>query len=145
MLNQYDKKWCFNPRKKGLKELMENSYFTIHDSNIIEKEILYFYGGMIFGCERYEIPVCSGGLIVHDNIPGFEFEDIIREHQLDETVEETDAEKISRERKLLGKLYECQDELRGMLDNGEDDHHYLYFCDLIERLEKYLQDQGELM
>ena len=45
-----------------------------------------------------------------------------------------------KEKELLKKLYECQDMMEELLDNGKNDEHYHMINQLIERLEKYLMN-----
>jgi hypothetical protein len=44
-----------------------------------------------------------------------------------------------REQALLRNLYEIQDELGELLDDGEKDPHYVLMTTLIERLEEHLK------
>lgn len=45
-----------------------------------------------------------------------------------------------KEKELLKKLYECQEMMEELLDNGKNDIHYHMINQLIERLEKYLMN-----
>lgn len=56
-----------------------------------------------------------------------------------------DQERLNRERKLLKKLYECHDEMEYLLDKGKEDFHYLLIEMLIDRLEKHLEKQHDLL
>tara|TARA_Y100000389_G_C17315918_1_gene440445 strand:+ start:111 stop:293 length:183 start_codon:yes stop_codon:yes gene_type:complete len=47
------------------------------------------------------------------------------------------------ERKLLTKLYECQEMMEKLLDDGKNDKHYFIMEILIKRLEIHLQDNSE--
>jgi hypothetical protein len=50
-----------------------------------------------------------------------------------------------KEKELLKKLYECQDMMEILLDEGKNDEHYILMTQLIERLEKYLiNDSGNI-
>jgi hypothetical protein len=50
-----------------------------------------------------------------------------------------------KEKELLKKLYECQDMMEELLDNGKNDIHYHMINQLIERLEKFLiNDSGNV-
>lgn len=50
---------------------------------------------------------------------------------------------VYREQQLLRKMYECREEMADLLDDGEEDPHYVIMGELIKRLEKYLQgNQG---
>ena len=50
-----------------------------------------------------------------------------------------------KEKELLKKLYECQDMMEILLDEGKNDDHYILITQLIERLEKYLiNDSGNV-
>ena len=51
---------------------------------------------------------------------------------------------LTREQELLRKLYECQDIMEDVLDNGKEDDHYQLIQILINRLEKHLQDRIDL-
>ena len=52
---------------------------------------------------------------------------------------------IVREQHLLANLYECQQEMERLLDDGTRDPHYRLMSQLISRLEKYLQNNQDLM
>lgn len=54
-------------------------------------------------------------------------------------------EEINKGRVLLSKLYECQEMMEELLDKGKDDEHYFMICDLINRLELYLQNNQDLL
>ena len=45
-----------------------------------------------------------------------------------------------KEKELLKKLYDCQEMMEELLDNGKNDEHYHMINQLIERLEKYLMN-----
>ncbi len=47
-----------------------------------------------------------------------------------------------KEKELLKKLYECQDMMEELLDNGKNDEHYHMINILIERLEKFLSNDS---
>lgn len=58
----------------------------------------------------------------------------------------TDEElKIAKEQKLLSKMYECQDLMANLLDKGTKDEHYILMQELIDRLEKHLENKQDLM
>ena len=44
------------------------------------------------------------------------------------------------EKELLKRLYECQEMMSDLLDDGMQDKHYAMMSELIDRLEKYLVD-----
>jgi hypothetical protein len=52
---------------------------------------------------------------------------------------------INKEQMLLSKLYECQEIMAQTLKDGKDDHHYFLMEVLIARLEKYLQNQQDIL
>jgi len=52
---------------------------------------------------------------------------------------------IVREQQLLANLYECQQEMEHLLDDGSRDPHYRLMDRLIGRLEKYLQNNQDIM
>ena len=54
-------------------------------------------------------------------------------------------EKLTKERQLLQKMYEVQDEMEELLDDGMNDVHYALMTALILRLEEYLKDKIDLM
>ena len=57
-----------------------------------------------------------------------------------------DEEKlILKEQRLLTKLYECQDDLKALVTLGEKDPHYISLTDLINNLERHLQDQQDIL
>ena len=49
-----------------------------------------------------------------------------------------------KEQKLLENMYECQYSMGELLDGGEKDPHYIIMSNLIERLEKHLQNKQKL-
>lgn len=51
---------------------------------------------------------------------------------------------IYREQKLLEKMYECYDEMGELLDEKQNDPHYIVMGYLIKRLEEHLQDNQDL-
>ena len=51
----------------------------------------------------------------------------------------------TKEQILLAKLYECQDMMEDLLDNGKDDNHYFLMEILVRRLESYLQDETDII
>tara|TARA_Y100000389_G_scaffold132725_1_gene130186 strand:+ start:369 stop:614 length:246 start_codon:yes stop_codon:yes gene_type:complete len=66
-------------------------------------------------------------------------EELRNKHVIDE-----DELRIYKEQCLLSKMYECQDEMAGLLDQGENDIDYYVMQKLIERLEKFIQDNQDL-
>jgi hypothetical protein len=52
---------------------------------------------------------------------------------------------IVREQRLLANLYECQQEMEHLLDDGSGDPHYRLMGSLINRLEKHLGNQQDIM
>jgi hypothetical protein len=54
-------------------------------------------------------------------------------------------EELSKEKKLLQKMYEVQDEMEDLLDDGMNDVHYALMTALILRLEEYLKERQDLM
>ena len=42
-------------------------------------------------------------------------------------------------------MYECQDLMANLLDKGIKDEHYLLMQELIDRLEKHLENKQDLM
>ena len=48
---------------------------------------------------------------------------------------------MSKEQKLLIKLYECQEMMEGLLDKGKEDKHYFLMEILIKRLEINLSNR----
>jgi hypothetical protein len=53
--------------------------------------------------------------------------------------------KLYKERELLKKLYECQDEMAGLLDGGVEDKHYFLMEILIKRLENHLSGNSTII
>jgi len=53
-------------------------------------------------------------------------------------------EDLNKERRLLKKLYECQDLMEETLDKGKEDNHYHLMQLLINRLERHLQYKLDL-
>lgn len=53
-------------------------------------------------------------------------------------------EDLSKEKRLLRKLYECQELMEETLDKGKEDDHYHLMQLLINRLERHLQDKLDL-
>lgn len=53
--------------------------------------------------------------------------------------------RLHKEQKLLRTLYECQDMMADLLDEGKEDKHYFLIEILIKRLEDYLQNNQDLM
>lgn len=51
----------------------------------------------------------------------------------------------TKEQQLLKKLYECQEMMLELLDDGANDEHYKLIQVLISRLEKHLIDKLDLM
>jgi hypothetical protein len=49
------------------------------------------------------------------------------------------------EEELLKKLYECQDSMEHLLDNGKNDKHYFLIEILIKRLELYLSNKNGII
>lgn len=70
---------------------------------------------------------------------GFGYEEVWRTP----TINSNDPE--AREKALLCKLYEIQENLADMLDKGVDDPHYVEFNSLVERLEKYIQNRMQII
>ena len=66
-------------------------------------------------------------------------EELRNKHVIDE-----DELRIYKEQRLLAKMYECQDEMALLLDQGENDIDYYVMQKLIERLEKFIQDNQDL-
>ena len=54
-------------------------------------------------------------------------------------------EKLTKERQLLRKMYEVQEEMEELLDDGINDVHYTLMSALILRLEEYLKNKQDLM
>ena len=52
--------------------------------------------------------------------------------------------KIAKEQKLLKSLYECQDLMEELLEEGIKDPHYTMISTLIQRLELHLQGKQDL-
>ena len=50
-----------------------------------------------------------------------------------------------KEQELLKKMYECQDLMEELLDKGNEDSHYKLMETLINRLEKHIQNNQDLM
>ena len=59
-------------------------------------------------------------------------------------VVDKDDLRIYKEERLLSKMYECQEEMAELLDQGESDIDYYVMQKLIERLEKFIQDNQDL-
>ena len=53
--------------------------------------------------------------------------------------------RLIEEQKLLKKLYECQDSMETLLDEGKEDKHYFLMEILIKRLELYLQNSHDIL
>lgn len=53
--------------------------------------------------------------------------------------------KLHKERELLKKLYECQDEMAELLDGGSEDKHYFLMEILIKRLENHLSGESTII
>ena len=53
--------------------------------------------------------------------------------------------KLFKERELLKKLYECQDEMAELLDGGVEDKHYFLMEILIKRLEDHLSGESTII
>ena len=53
--------------------------------------------------------------------------------------------RLIEEQKLLKKLYECQDLMETLLDEGKEDKHYFLMEILIKRLELYLQNSHDIL
>jgi hypothetical protein len=51
----------------------------------------------------------------------------------------------TEEQHLLRKLYECQETMAELLDDGVNDEHYKLIQVLISRLEKHLIDKLDLI
>ena len=54
-------------------------------------------------------------------------------------------EKLTKERQLLRKMYEVQEEMEELLDDGINDVHYALMSALILRLEEHLKNKQDLM
>lgn len=54
-------------------------------------------------------------------------------------------EELTKERRLLRKMYEVQEEMEELLDDGINDVHYALMSALILRLEEYLKNKQDLM
>lgn len=54
-------------------------------------------------------------------------------------------EELTKERQLLRKMYEVQEEMEELLDDGINDVHYALMSALILRLEEYLKNKQDLM
>ena len=52
---------------------------------------------------------------------------------------------LFKEQELLKKLYECQDSMEELLDEGKDDIHYFYIGVIIKRLESHLQNNHDIL
>jgi hypothetical protein len=52
---------------------------------------------------------------------------------------------ITEEQMLLSKLYECQEMMARLLDEGREDKHYFLMDILIKRLEIHLQTQQDIL
>ncbi len=48
---------------------------------------------------------------------------------------------MSKEQKLLSKLYECKEMMEDLLDKGKEDKHYFLMEILIKRLETNLSNR----
>jgi hypothetical protein len=53
--------------------------------------------------------------------------------------------RLIKEQELLKKLYECQDSMEMLLDEGKEDKHYFLMEILIKRLELYLQNSHDIL
>ena len=62
----------------------------------------------------------------------------------DESIREV-MDELTKERQLLRKVYEVQEEMEELLDNGINDVHYALMSALILRLEEYLKNKQDLM
>jgi hypothetical protein len=56
-----------------------------------------------------------------------------------------DENQVAKEKMLLAKLYECQDLMEHLLNEGTADKHYFLIEILIKRLELHLQHNHDLM
>lgn len=54
-------------------------------------------------------------------------------------------DELTKERQLLRKMYEVQEEMEELLDDGINDVHYALMSALILRLEEYLKNKQDLM
>jgi hypothetical protein len=52
---------------------------------------------------------------------------------------------LNKEKSLLRKMYECQDEMGELLDRGTEDPHYIEMSTLIERLELHIQNNQDIL
>jgi hypothetical protein len=50
---------------------------------------------------------------------------------------------VTKEQILLRKLYEAQELMEDTLNDGKEDRHYFMICELIKRLEVYLQRHNQ--